>query len=100
MSSPRGPDFWAPLVRAVLDGDSIAAVARRHHVSNSALGYWVSKAKKAPNPSSFLPVRVAPSPRVVPPSFLELRSDGLRLRFPIGTEPAYLASLLAALRSC
>jgi len=99
MSSPRGSDFWAPLVRAVLDGDPITAVARRHNVSNSALSYWVSKAKKASAPSAFLPVRLAP-PRVASSSVLELRIDALRLRFPVGTEPAYLASLLAALRSC
>ena len=100
MPPPRGHDFWAPLVRAVLDGDAIAAVARRHNVSNSALGYWVSKAKKAAGPSAFLPVRVVSPPRVSHASVLELRVQDVRLRFPAGTEPAYLASVLAALRSC
>lgn len=100
MPVPRGSDFWAPLVRAVLDGDAIAAVARRHNVSNSALGYWVTKAKKASAPASFLPVRVAPPPRARPSSLLELRVEDLRLRFPAGTEPTYLASVLSALRSC
>lgn len=101
MSTPRGPDFWPPLVQLVLAGSSVPAVAAQHGVSNSALRYWVNKAKPTADSPSFLPVRVATRRSSAPsPALIEMRAEGVRLRFAPGTDPAYLAALLAALRAC
>lgn len=100
MPPPRGADFWAPLVRQVLSGSSLPSVAAHHKVSNSALRYWVNKARSASPSPSFLPVRVASPSASRGASLIEMRAEGVRLRFAPGTDPSYLASLLAALRAC
>jgi hypothetical protein len=98
MTAPRGASFWQPLVRLTLDGHSVASVARQHGVSHASLSYWKKKLDAEPPPAlSFLPVHVASSHSVAD---LEISLDGVLLRCAVGTDPAYLAALVTALRAC
>jgi len=86
---------WAEIVaEAETAGISQAAVAARHRVSVSALRYQVYKARGARGNGAprLLPVRVSEE-RLT----LQAQCGVIRLAFPEGCDPAYVASILAAL---
>ena len=91
----RGEKFWEKVLAAIEDGETRGSVAERFGVSASAVGYWVAKRRRAGVPE-LLPVRVAKRSNVG----LEIEAGGVVVRLPDGAEPAYVAELVRALRSC
>lgn len=99
----KGAEFWSKIVaEATSSGGTRAAVAARHGISVAALNYHLHKARRnGPGseqsaPAVMLPVRVTAT-RSRHSIELEL-SDGVRLRFPEGCDPAYVAELVARVR--
>ena len=91
----RGEKFWESVLGAVDAGETQARVAERFGVSVSAIRYWAAKRRHEGTPE-LLPVRVA-SRRSVS---LELEVGGVVVRVPDTADPAYVAELVRALRSC
>lgn len=91
----RGEKFWGKVLAALDAGETQRAVAERFGVSVSAVRYWVTQRRRAGVPE-MLPVRVAARSSVG----LELEVDGVVVRLPDAVEPAYVAELVRALRSC
>lgn len=91
----RGPAFWAKVLAAIDAGGRQAEVAVRFGVSTAAIRYWLTRRRRAEGPQ-FLPVRVTQSAV----ARLELEVGGVVIRLIDGAEPAYVAELVRALRSC
>lgn len=91
----RGEKFWEKVLAALDAGDTQGAVAERFGVSVSAVRYWVARRRRAGTPE-ILPVRVAMRSN----AGLELEVGGVVVRLPDGADPAYVAELVRALRSC
>jgi transposase-like protein len=96
-----GREFWQQLVREVDDGATVADVARRHRVQPGTLSWWRWKLRRsAAGKPVLLPVVVRPATmgsRI--DRAIELRVGDLIVRVPIDTDVAYVALLVAALRS-
>jgi transposase-like protein len=96
--------FWKRVVtEAERSKLTHAGVAEHHGVSVAALRSWIYRLRReragtGPSEPRLLPVRVTPSP-VVRES-LEIVVGETLVRVPAGTDPAYVASLVAALRAC
>ena len=91
----RGRAFWERLTREIEEsGATITGVARRHGVSESALGYWKRRLHDEAKPAALLPVRVVGTG----PHRLEIEAGGVRVVFDEGIEPAYVAAIARALR--
>jgi hypothetical protein len=90
--------FWRDLIDCwKASGQSVAAFCATHHVSQATFYSWrkrlTSRARCTTPPApAFAPVRVVPDPtaEVVLP-------NGLIVRAPVGTDPAAVARLVAAL---
>lgn len=96
----RGREFWRSVMGEVDRGDRIADVARRHRVQPRTLAWWRWKlgAEERRDPL-LLPVVVgdrAPEPE---PVVVELRIGDVIIRVGSGSDVAYIAALVAALRS-
>lgn len=97
--SKREAGFWAALVAEVKSGsESLAAVAKKHNVTEAALRYHFYKKQKVAEPPgkrvAMLPVRVEGDSRL-----FAVEMDGsLRLHFAEGCDPAYVAAVIAKLR--
>ena len=91
----HGSERWASIVaEAETPGVQHADVAQRHRVSLSALKYHVYKARRSgrSNTPRLLPVRVRTEPVI-----LQAQVGAVRVSFPEGCSPSYVAALLAAL---
>ena len=96
----RDREFWKQLVDEVGGGESIAAVARRHRVQAKTLTWWRWKLGGARGRSvdaRFLPVVVKHAEARVE-SVIELRVRDVTMRILGGSDVAYVAALVDALR--
>ena len=91
----RGEKFWERVLAALDAGETQRGVAERFGVSVSAVRYWVAQRRHAGTPE-ILPVRVTPRSNVG----LELEIGEVVVRLPETVDPAYVAELVRALRSC
>jgi transposase-like protein len=91
----RGEKFWEKVLAAVDDGETQGSVAERFGVSLSTVRYWIAKRRHDGMPE-MLPVRVAARSNVG----VELEVGGVVVRVPGTADPAYVAELVRALRSC
>lgn len=80
----------------------------KHNVSLSTLQFWLYRRSKRTSGSesgsrpAFLPLEVVASPAPQAPvgSLIEATTrSGVSVRFTVGTDPSYVAALLAALSS-
>ena len=105
----RGAAFWEKVLAAIDGGEAQAEVAERFGVSASAIRYWITQRRRvgggclvrttpaAPSEDpKFLPVQVRQSRAVR----VVLEVDGVVVRLIDCGEPAYVAELVRALRSC
>ena len=99
----RSRASWAQLVAEAERSGSLVRTAERHGVSPKRLAWWRWSLQRSPAPTSakLLPVvvgsvRPAPSSLV---TWLEIASGDVTVRVPAGTDVAYVAALIAALRS-
>jgi hypothetical protein len=102
--------FWTDMVsRYVRAGQPRKVFAANHDVGLAALHYWICKlrreaegARRPPAAASselrLVPVRVAPQ-TTAHAGRVEIRFGGLSIRVPLGTDPRYLASVVAATRA-
>ena len=79
-------------------------VAARHRVSVGTLRSWIYRLRRerdrvGSGGPRLLPVRIASSPLALREA-LEVTVGEVVLRVPAGTDPAYVASLVTALRAC
>ena len=91
----RGERFWGKVLAALDGGETQRAVAERFGVSVSAVRYQVTQRQRAETPE-ILPVRVA----MRSSGALEIEVSGVVVRLPEAADPAYVAELVRALRSC
>ena len=105
MAERRGRRFWERAVGEVeRSGAPHSEVAARHGVRVGTLRYWVYRLRReghtvaaVPSEVRLLPVEVVPSAPASPP--IEVRVfGGDVLAFEVGTDVAYVAALVAALR--
>ncbi|WP_438017763.1 helix-turn-helix domain-containing protein [Sorangium sp. So ce315] len=97
MGQHREQQFWEQLVAEVEGGARQAEIARRYGISVSNLARWARRLKEERPRAQLLPVRVTAGPSRRPCGLLV---DGVRLEFEEGTDPAYVAAVARALRSC
>jgi hypothetical protein len=97
MAQHREQQFWERLVAEVEGGATQTEIARRYGVSASNLGRWARRFKQERPRAQLLPVRVTGAPAL---RHCGLVIDGVRLEFEEGTDPAYVAAVARALRSC
>jgi transposase-like protein len=97
MGQHRERGFWERLVAEVKGGATQAEIARRYGVSPSQLGRWARRLEEEKPRAQLLPVRVTGGPTL---RRYGLLVDGVRLEFEEGAEPAYVAAVARALRSC
>jgi transposase-like protein len=97
MGQHLGQQFWERLVAEVKGGASQAEIARSYGVSASQLGRWVQRLKQEKPRAQLLPVKVTGGPAL---RQCALVVEGVRLEFAEGTDPAYVAAVARALRSC
>jgi hypothetical protein len=105
--------FWTDMVsRYERAGQPRKVFAANHDVGLAALQYWICKlrreaegARRQPAAASselrLVPVRVAPQTTATfeHAGRVEIRFGGLSIRVPLGTDPRYLASVVAATRA-
>ncbi|WP_437763072.1 helix-turn-helix domain-containing protein [Sorangium sp. So ce281] len=97
MGQHREQQFWEQLVAEVDGGATQTDIARRYGVSVSSLARWGRRLKEEGPRAHLLPVRVTTGASRRP---CGLMVDGVRLEFEEGTDPAYVAAVARALRSC
>lgn len=105
-SKRRTRKFWKQLSAEVDRGESLAQVARRHHVRPKTLSWWrwhlrrVQKSEPLPMPR-ILPVHLPKGEAVVgrSPFRFEVRVGRVRIRADAGTDVEYVAALVVALRA-
>lgn len=105
VAKKHGREFWAELSAEVDAGRSVDAVSKRHGVRPKTLSWWRWKLNQAPNPSTrkrrkadFLPVVVTERNAGRGGDLLEVLFDDVRVRLESGTDVAYVARLVDALR--
>jgi hypothetical protein len=102
----RGREFWTKVVNdyEVSTGETHAEFAARHRVEKTTFERWLYLLRSersegaARDKVHLLPVQVAVG-RGDRHVLVEL-DDGLGLRVEVGTDPSYVAALVAALRPC
>jgi transposase-like protein len=95
----RGRDFWRRLVSEVDGGERIADVAGRHRVQPRTLTWWRWKLRADDRHEPLLlPVVVRRPEAVAEPTLLELRIRDVIIRVASGSDVAYIAALVDALR--
>ena len=97
--------YWSALIaRFEGSGKSRKEFAAEAGVGLAIFQYWLYKLRRERDAAARKPM--APEVRLVPvtvrtspacPARLELRMPGVRLRVPVGADPAYVARLAAAL---
>jgi transposase-like protein len=81
-------------------GGRLSDVARKLHVKPKTLAWWRWRLKgERPEVPRLLPVVVAPTAVVTEPVTIDLRMRDVALRFTTGADVAYIARLVAALRT-
>lgn len=99
----RGRDFWQRLVNELEGGARVADVARRHAVQARTLSWWRWKLKTTGATSRgpmLLPIVVRRTATVARESApIELRVRDVIIRVTSGSDVAYVAALVDALRS-
>ncbi len=102
MGRARGRAFWERVSAEVEAGTSTQVeIARRHGVSQAQVSRWVRRlGAEGSHPAvpQLLPVRIMDA--AVAPRRCALVLGDLRFEFESGTEPAYVAAVAAALRTC
>lgn len=101
MAQARERAVWERIVAEVEEGMSQREAAQRYGVSASGVGHWVRRLReeRALRPApQLLPVRLSSSS----PSRgrCTLVVDDLHLTFDEGADPAYVAALARAIRTC
>ena len=105
MKYPK-PQEWEQLVEEYRkSGLQQKEFVAKHDVSLNRVRYWLYRGSKglqikSESSPKFLPVQVVASPALkarVQPAIIEAAVRGIVLRFTAGTDPRYLAELLAAL---
>ena len=103
--------FWTDLVsRYERAGQRRKVFAANHKVGLAALQYWICKLRReaagakrqsASSELRLVPVRVDGQAAVVSERAgrVEIRFGGLSIRVPLGTDPRYLATVVAATRA-
>ena len=96
----RGREFWKGLVAEVQHGGRLADVARRYGVQPRTLSWWRWKLRtEGAQIPRFLPVVTRPSTApVAAPGVVQLRISDVSIRVHTGTDVAYVAALIDALR--
>ena len=102
----RGREFWTKVVDdyEATSGESHAEFAARHGVEKATFERWLyllrgeRPERAAERKVRLLPVRVAVGHGE--PHVLVKLGGGLGLRVAVGTDPGYVAALVAALRPC
>jgi transposase-like protein len=95
----RGREFWKQVVGEVERGERIADVARRHRVQPRTLTWWRWKLRaEGAIDTRLLPVVVSPAQARVE-SEIELRIRDVIMRVGSGSDVAYVAALVDALRA-
>ena len=101
MATRHPRSFWKRLVAETERGGSIGPVARRHGVRPRTLTWWRWRLRHEESGSGatpqLLPVVVeghGPTPRL-----LEIAIADVRVRVEVGSDVAYVATLVGALRS-
>lgn len=101
---PHDRRFWKRLAAVAERSElSHSEVAARHGVSVSALRSWIYRLRRergrgASGEPRLLPVRITTAPAVR--ESVEVVVGEILIRVPAGTDPRYVADLLAALRAC
>src|SRR5262245_27606570 len=96
----RGREFWRQLSGEVDRGERIADVARRYRVLPRTLTWWRWKLRsEGRHEPLLLPVVIRKSEPVAEPTLLELRVRDVIIRVASGSDVAYVASLVDALRA-
>jgi transposase-like protein len=96
--------FWKRVVTEAERSElTHAGVAERHGVSVAALRSWIYRLRRerggtGSSEPRLLPVRV--TALSVARESLEIVVGDTLVRVPAGTDPAYIASLVTALRAC
>ena len=96
----RDRDFWRQLIGEIERGERPADVARRHRVQAKTLTWWRWKLRSTRNSAvsaRFLPIVVKQAETRFD-SFIELRVRDVTVRVVGGTDVAYVAALVDALR--
>ena len=105
--------FWADVVsRYERAGQPRKVFAANHDVGRAAVQYWICKlrreaegARRPPAAASselrLVPVRVAPQTTATfeHAGRVEVRFGGLSIRVPMGSDPRYVASVVAAMKA-
>ena len=95
----RGREFWRGLVGEVDAGERIGDVARRHRVQPRTLSWWRWKLRSdGRDEPMLLPVVVSRAEAPTERMPLELRVRDVVVRVAYGSDVAYVAELVNALR--
>lgn len=96
----RGREFWRGLSGEVDRGERIADVARRHRVQPRTLTWWRWKlgSEDRRREPVLLPVVVRRREQPSEPPAIELRIGDVIIRVGTGSDVAYIAALVGALR--
>ena len=96
-SAGRGAEFWAKVIAEAKSGGSREELMARYGVTKAALKYHLYKKGKRSSKTelpTILPLRTSSEVR-----WLELElGSGMRLRFPEGSDCAYVAAVASKLR--
>jgi transposase-like protein len=100
VAARRDREFWERACREVRRGETVSDVARRLGVKPRTLQWWSWKLRQeGAVGSEFLPVVVGEQASASLGAALELETHGIRLRVEVGSDVAYVAALLAAIRA-
>ena len=105
--------FWTDVVsRYERAGQPRKVFAANHKVGLAALQYWICKLRREAEGARRPPAAASSELRLVPVRVdgqaavaseragrVEIRFGGLSIRVPLGTDPRYLASVVAATRA-
>jgi hypothetical protein len=108
VAKKRGREFWAGLSAEVDAGRSVDAVSKRHGVCPKTLSWWrwklsqgAARTVRKRRENALLPVVVTDGHIAGGGELLEVAVDDVRVRLESGTDVAYVARLINALRrSC
>jgi transposase-like protein len=100
-------EFWERACREIRRGGKVSEVAARLGVRSGTLSWWLWKlrgeraGRKAGARTRFLPVVVSEplTTTPLPTRSVALEFDGVRVHVEVGTDVAYVAALVRAIRS-
>jgi len=95
----RGREFWQELVEEVEAGERVADVAHRYRVQPRTLSWWRWKLRGERRQPLLLPVVVRQPAVMDSADAIEVRVADLSIRVRSGSDVAYVAALVAALRA-